>query len=73
MTEDRTRAMKRIARIAVLAAALGVPCAARGADAPAPSDWPIASKDYAGWRFADLADINAGNVRQSQGRLHVAA
>jgi hypothetical protein len=34
----------------------------------APSDWPVASKDDAGGRFADLADINAGNV----GNLKVA-
>jgi PQQ-dependent dehydrogenase (methanol/ethanol family) len=67
MTEDRTRTMRRVART-VAVAALAASFVAGAADKPAPSDWPIASKDYAGWRFADLTDINAGNV----GNLKVA-
>jgi hypothetical protein len=61
MSEDRSRTMGRIVRT-VAVATLAMSCTAHAADTPAPSDWPIASRDYAGWRFADLGDINAGNV-----------
>ena len=61
MSEDRSRTKGRIVRT-VAVATLAMSCIAHAADKPAPSDWPIASRDYAGWRFADLGDINAGNV-----------
>ena len=68
MAEDRTRTMRRIARTLVVAASLAAPHAASAADQPAASDWPIASKDFAGWRFADLGEITSANV----GNLKVA-
>ena len=62
MTEDCTRMLKRMARIAVATTALVALHAAVAADKPAASDWTLASKDHAGWRFADIGDITATNV-----------
>jgi len=61
MTEDRTRSWKRTAG-ATIAVALVASHVAFAADKPAASDWTLASKDYAGWRFADIGDITATNV-----------
>src|SRR5215207_8066080 len=68
MTGDRTRATNHIARKTIVVAAFAALHVAYAADKPTASDWPIASKDYAGWRFADLGDITAANV----GNLKVA-
>src|SRR3954470_16408707 len=50
--------------IASLTAVTGVCFAVTGfaQSRPAPSDWPLATKDYANTRFSDLADITTSNV-----------
>ena len=62
MAEDRTRMLNRIGGAAVVMAALAMSSVGSAADKPAASDWPLASKDQAGWRFADIGDITTDNV-----------